>query len=52
MNSHGHFVEKMKRREIAEENVYFAKRDRELLEQYRRQKAQQAAPPPPPASTK
>ncbi len=42
MNSHGHFVATLKRRELAEENVYFARRDRELLEQYRRQKAKNA----------
>ena len=34
------FVEKMRLKEMAEEDIYFAQRDRELIEALRRKKAQ------------
>ncbi len=34
------FAEKMRLKEMAEEDIYFARRDRELIEALRRKKAQ------------
>lgn len=38
------FVEQLKRKERAEEDIYFAKRDRELIEQFKQRQRLAEAP--------